>query len=74
MRAWTVKRGTLAPDAAGEIHSDFVKHFIRAEVIPFPVYQEVGGEQAAKEKGLLQVEGKEYEVQDGDVMHFRTSA
>ncbi len=74
VRAWTIRRGTLAPDAAGEIHSDFVKHFIRAEVIPFAVYEEVGGEQAAREKGLLQIEGKDYEVQDGDVMHFRTSA
>jgi hypothetical protein len=74
VRAWTIRRGTLAPDAAGEIHSDFVKHFIRAEVIPYAVYVDVKGEQGAKDKGLMQVEGKEYEVQDGDVVHFRTSA
>jgi hypothetical protein len=74
VRAWTIQRGTLAPDAAGEIHTDFVKHFIRAEVIPYQTYVDMKGEQAAKEKGLMQVEGKEYEVQDGDVVHFRTSA
>jgi GTP-binding protein YchF len=71
VRAWTVRRGALAPSAAGEIHSDFETHFIRAEVIPYDTYVDVGGEAGAKAKGLMQVEGKEYEVLDGDVMHFR---
>ncbi len=74
IRAWTVRRGTSAPRAAGEIHSDFEKHFIRAEVIPFDRYVELGGESAAKAKGVMQVEGKEYVVKDGDVVYFRTSA
>jgi GTP-binding protein YchF len=71
VRAWTVRRGAHAPAAAGEIHSDFEKHFIRAEVIPFETYIEVGGEAAAKAKGLMQVEGKDYVIEDGDVVHFR---
>ncbi|MEE3327027.1 MAG: redox-regulated ATPase YchF [Myxococcota bacterium] len=71
VRAWTTRKGALAPEAAGEIHSDFTKHFIRAEVIPFKTYVEVGGEANAKNQGLMQVEGKEYAVEDGDVMHFR---
>ncbi len=71
VRAWTVRSGALAPEAAGEIHSDFEHNFIRAEVIPFATYVEVGGETSAKNQGLMQVEGKEYAVSDGDVMHFR---
>ena len=71
VRAWTTRKGALAPVAAGEIHSDFTKHFIRAEVIPFTTYVDVGGEANAKNQGLMQVEGKEYVVEDGDVMHFR---
>ena len=71
VRAWTVRRGAAAPVAAGEIHSDFEKHFIRAEVIPFKTYLEVEGEAGAKAKGLMQVEGKDYVMQDGDVVHFR---
>jgi len=74
IRAWTIRRGTVAPRAAGEIHSDFEKHFIRAEVIPFERYIELGGEAGAKAKGELQIEGKDYIVQDGDVIYFRTSA
>lgn len=74
IRAWTVRRGTAAPRAAGEIHSDFEKHFIRAEVIPFDTYIECQGEAGAKAKGAMQVEGKEYVVEDGDVVFFRTSA
>jgi len=74
VRAWTVPRGCAAPRAAAEIHSDFEKHFIRAEVIPFETYIACGGESGAKARGALQVEGKDYVVQDGDVMHFRTSA
>ncbi|MAI79073.1 MAG: redox-regulated ATPase YchF [Deltaproteobacteria bacterium] len=71
VRAWTTRKGALAPEAAGEIHTDFTKHFIRAEVIPFETYMKVGGEANAKSQGLMQVEGKGYEVEDGDVMHFR---
>ncbi len=71
VRAWTVRGGALAPEAAGEIHTDFEHNFIRAEVIPFATYIEVGGENNAKNKGLMQVEGKDYAVIDGDVMHFR---
>ena len=74
IRAWTVRRGTAAPQAAGEIHSDFEKHFIRAEVIPFETYLAEGGEAGAKAKGVMQVEGKDYIVVDGDVIFFRTSA
>ena len=74
IRAWTVRRGTRAPQAAGEIHSDFEKHFIRAEVIPFATYVDAGGEAGAKARGEMQVEGKEYVVEDGDVVYFRTSA
>jgi GTP-binding protein YchF len=71
VRAWTVTRGTKAPQAAGVIHTDFEKGFIRAEVIAFNDYISCNGESGAKEKGLLRLEGKEYVVQDGDVMHFR---
>ncbi len=71
VRAWTIKRGTKAPQAAGKIHSDFERGFIRAEVMPWDVLVELGSEAAVKAKGLLRVEGKEYVVQDGDVMHFR---
>ena len=74
IRAWTIRTGTLAPQAAAEIHSDFEKHFIRAEVIPFETYIECEGEAGAKAKGVMQVEGKEYLVNDGDVVFFRTSA
>lgn len=73
-RAWTVKKGSLAPQAAGEIHTDFEKGFIKAEVVSAENFIEAGGEQAAKEKGLMRMEGKEYEVKDGDVMHFRFSS
>ncbi len=71
VRAWTITRGTKAPQAAGVIHSDFEKGFIRAEVIGFDDYIACGGEAGAKEKGLMRLEGKEYVVKDGDVMHFR---
>jgi len=74
IRAWTIRRGTRAPRAAAEIHTDFEKHFIRAEVIAFDTYIELGGESQAKAKGAMQVEGKEYVVADGDVIFFRTSA
>jgi GTP-binding protein YchF len=71
VRAWTVKKGALAPQAAGVIHTDFEKGFIRAEVTSFANYIADSGEAGAKEKGHLRLEGKEYVVQDGDVMHFR---
>ncbi|MBR0399320.1 MAG: redox-regulated ATPase YchF [Mogibacterium sp.] len=70
-RAWTIKRGTLAPQAAGKIHTDFEKGFIRAETIAYDKLMECGGKlSAAKEHGWLRSEGKEYEVKDGDVVHF----
>lgn len=71
VRAWTITKGTKAPQAAGVIHSDFEKGFIRAEVIAYDDFIAAGGESGAKEKGLMRLEGKEYIVQDGDVMHFR---
>lgn len=71
VRAWTITRGTRAPQAAGVIHTDFEKGFIRAEVISFADYEKYGSEAAVKEAGRMRVEGKEYVVQDGDVMHFR---
>jgi len=71
VRAWTVYQGAKAPQAAGVIHTDFEKGFIRAEVIGFDDYISAGGEAKAKERGLLRLEGKEYVVRDGDVMHFR---
>lgn len=70
-RAWTFKRGMKAPDCAGVIHSDFKRGFIRAEVYAFDDIDKLGTEQAVKEAGKLRVEGKDYVVQDGDVMHFR---
>lgn len=71
VRAWTIEKGTLAPQAAGKIHTDFEKGFIRAEVIKYDDYSELGSENACKEAGKMNVEGKEYIVQDGDIMHFR---
>lgn len=71
VRAWTIKRGWRAPQAAGVIHTDFEKGFIRAEVIKLPDYQKYKTEQGCKEAGKMGVEGKEYVVEDGDIMHFR---
>jgi len=71
VRAWTTRIGASAPEAAGEIHTDFQKGFIRAEVIGYDDYVNGNGEQGAKEAGRLRLEGKEYIVQEGDVMHFR---
>ena len=70
-RAWTVKRQTKAPAAAGVIHTDFEKGFIRSETIAYADYVEFNGENGAKDKGKLRLEGKEYIVNDGDVLHFR---
>ncbi|MHA6344641.1 redox-regulated ATPase YchF [Roseivivax sp. CAU 1761] len=69
-RAWTIPQGTLAPQAAGVIHGDFEKGFIRAETISYDDYVALGGEQPAKEAGKMRAEGKAYRVQDGDVLHF----
>jgi GTP-binding protein YchF len=71
VRAWTIEKGMTAPQAAGVIHTDFEKGFIRAEVIHYEDYVKYGSETACKDAGKLSVEGKEYIVQDGDVMHFR---
>ena len=71
VRAWTVEAGATAPRAAGRIHTDFEKGFIKAEVIPFQTFKELGSTAAAKESGKLQIEGKEYIVKDGDVIYFR---
>ena len=71
VRAWTIKKGTKAPQAAGKIHSDFERGFIRAEVVSFDILMECGSMQAAKEKGLVRSEGKEYIMQDGDIVLFR---
>lgn len=71
VRSWTIKKGDKAPQAAGVIHKDFEKGFIRAETISYEDFIEYGGEQKAKEAGAMRSEGKDYIVQDGDVMHFR---
>ncbi len=71
VRAWTIKKGLKAPQAAGKIHSDFERGFIRAEVVAFDALMSTGGHSQAKEKGLVRLEGKEYVVEDGDVILFR---
>ena len=71
VRAWTVKQNATAPQAAGVIHTDFEKGFIRAEVIAYDHFIEFNGESGAKEAGKWRLEGKEYRVKDGDVVHFR---
>jgi len=70
-RAWTVIKGATAPQAAGKIHTDFEKHFIRVEVTPYQDYIDCGGESGAREKGKTRIEGKEYIIQDGDVCYYR---
>ena len=74
VKAWTIRRGTLAPQAAGVIHTDFERTFIRAEVIPYDDYVACGGEAGARAAGKLRVEGREYAMRDGDVVHFRVGA
>lgn len=69
-RAWTFTKGTKAPQAAGIIHTDFERGFIRAEVIKYDDYIALGSEKACREAGKIAIEGKEYVVQDGDIMHF----
>jgi ribosome-binding ATPase len=71
VRAWTVRSGATAPQAAGVIHTDFEKGFIRAETIGFDDYVRYKGESGAKEAGRMRLEGRDYVVHDGDVMHFR---
>jgi GTP-binding protein YchF len=71
VRAWTVKQGATAPQAAGVIHTDFEKGFIRAETVSFDDYMKYRGESGARDAGRLRLEGKEYRVQEGDVLHFR---
>ncbi len=71
VRAWTIRQGTKAPQAAGVIHTDFERGFIRAEVVAYDDLVEAGSVNAAREKGKYRLEGKEYVVKDGDVMHFR---
>jgi len=71
VRAWTIYKGSTAPQAAGVIHTDFEKGFIRAEVMKYDDFVRYGSEAAVKEAGKFKVEGKEYIVSDGDVMHFR---
>ena len=71
VRAWTIRRGTPAKRAAGRIHTDLERGFIRAEVTPYELFMEYGSEQAVKDAGRLQVEGKDYVVADGDIMHVR---
>ena len=70
-RAWTIRKGTKAPQAAGKIHSDFERGFIRAEVVNYQNLLDCGSLSAAREKGLVGLEGKDYVVQDGDVILFR---
>lgn len=71
VRAWTITKGTKAPQAAGKIHSDFERGFIRAEIVSFDDLMECGSMAAAREKGLVRSEGKDYVMQDGDVTLFR---
>jgi ribosome-binding ATPase YchF (GTP1/OBG family) len=71
VRAWTVRSGSTAPQAAGVIHTDFEHGFIRAEVIAYDEYVRCRGESGARDAGKLRLEGKEYIVREGDVMHFR---
>lgn len=71
VRAWTIKKGTKAPGAAGKIHTDFERGFIRAEIVSFEHLKEAGTMAAAKEKGLVRLEGKDYVMQDGDIVNFR---
>ncbi|HBA38942.1 MAG TPA: hypothetical protein DCZ05_04130 [Deltaproteobacteria bacterium] len=71
VRAWTIKRGTTARKAAGKIHSDIERGFIRAEVVPYEEFIALGSEAKCREAGKLRLEGKDYVVRDGDIIHFR---
>jgi ribosome-binding ATPase YchF (GTP1/OBG family) len=72
VRAWTVRRGAAAPEAAGAIHSDLEKGFVRAEALAYADWESLGGEAAAREKGRWRLEGREYIVCDGDILHIRS--
>jgi ribosome-binding ATPase YchF (GTP1/OBG family) len=74
IRAWTLRAGARAPEAAGRVHTDFERGFIRAETVSFEDFAAVGSMKAARERGLVRAEGKEYVVRDGDILLFRTSA
>jgi len=74
VRAWTIKKGTLAPQAAGVIHSDFEKHFIKADIIPYEKFVEASGWTKARGQGLVQTVGKDYQMKDGDVVEFKVNA
>jgi len=74
LRAWTVRKGTKAPEAAGKIHSDMQRGFVKVEVISFEDLVKAGSEKRARELGLVRFEGKEYEVKDGDILYFRFNA
>ncbi len=74
VRAWTVRQGALAPQAAGVVHSDFERGFIRAETIGYADFTEAGSLKAAREHGLVRSEGREYVVKDGDILLFRAQA
>jgi ribosome-binding ATPase YchF (GTP1/OBG family) len=71
VRAWTITQGTRAPQAAGKIHTDFERGFIRAEVCAFDDFKKYGGINPAREQGRVRLEGKDYIVRDGDIMHFK---
>lgn len=71
VKAWTIEKGTIARKAAGKIHSDIERGFIRAEVVEFQDLKEKGSMAAVKEHGLFRLEGKEYIIKDGDIVHFR---
>jgi ribosome-binding ATPase YchF (GTP1/OBG family) len=71
IRAWTIRKGALAPEAAGAIHSDLQRGFIRAEVMKYEDFVSLGSEQACKDKGKLAVEGKNYVVEEADILHIR---
>ena len=73
VRAWTIPVGATAPEAASAIHTDLQKGFVRAEVIPYAVLKELGSEEAVKAAGKMRVEGKTYVVQDGEIVHIRSS-
>ena len=73
LRAWTIRRGTRAPQAAGRIHTDMEKGFIRAEILHYDDFLEAGTVAAAREKGLLHFQGKDYAMMDGDIAYFRFS-
>ena len=74
MRAWTIKKVSTAPQAAGEIHTDFIKKFIKAEVVAYNDFVDCGGWKGSREKGKARLEGKEYCMQNGDVVEFKIGA